>query len=216
MKTACLRRMTLKNKEGIVFVISGPSGAGKGTIMKEYFKKYPTDNSFLSVSATTRAPRPGEEDGVSYYFKTKEEFENLIENDGLAEWAQFCGNYYGTPKAPVNDMISQGKNVLLEIEVQGGSKVKKSFENAVGIFVLPPSFKELKKRLEERNTETAEVIETRLSRALEEVKELKWYDYILINDDLDTAVDNFRSIIIAESHKVFRNKKIIDEVCEIC
>lgn len=206
----------MKNKEGIVFVISGPSGAGKGTIMKEYFKKYPTDNSFLSVSATTRAPRPGEEDGVSYYFKTKEEFENLIENDGLAEWAQFCGNYYGTPKAPVNDMISQGKNVLLEIEVQGGSKVKKSFENAVGIFVLPPSFKELKKRLEERNTETAEVIETRLSRALEEVEELKWYDYILINDDLDTAVDNFRSIIIAESHKVFRNKKIIDEVCEIC
>ena len=206
----------MKNKEGIVFVISGPSGAGKGTIMKEYFKKYPTDNSFLSVSATTRAPRPGEEDGVSYYFKTKEEFESLIENDGLAEWAQFCGNYYGTPKAPVNDMISQGKNVLLEIEVQGGSKVKKSFENAVGIFVLPPSFKELKKRLEERNTETAEVIESRLARALEEVEELKWYDYILINDDLDTAVDNFRSIIIAESHKVFRNKKIIDEVCEIC
>ena len=208
--------MNLTNREGIVFVISGPSGTGKGTIMKEYFKKYPDDNSFLSISATTRSPRPGETDGVSYYFKTKEEFENLILNDGLVEWAQFCGNYYGTPKKPVNDMINEGKNVLLEIEVQGGSKVKQSFEKSVGIFVLPPSFKELKKRLIERNTETEEVINTRLLRALEEVKELKWYDYILINDDLDTAVDNFRSIIIAESQKVFRNKKLIDEVCEIC
>ena len=204
------------SKKGAVFVVSGPSGTGKGTIMTEYFKRYPNDPSFLSVSATTRAPRPGEIDGVNYYFKTKEEFEQMISEDGLAEWAEFCGNYYGTPKKPVNDMISQGKNVVLEIEVQGGKQVKECFENAVGIFVLPPSFKELKTRLTSRNTETDEVIESRLKRAKEEIEEINLYDYILINDNLDEAVETFRSIIIGESQRVFRNKKIIEEVCEKC
>ena len=206
----------MNNRKGTVFVVSGPSGTGKGTIMQEYFKRYPEDNSFLSVSATTRSPRPTDTEGVTYYFKTREEFEYLIANDGLAEWTEFCGNYYGTPKKPVNDMIDQGNNVILEIEVDGAGQVKNSFEDAVGIFVLPPSFAELRKRLTERNTESAEVIESRLKRAYEEIKEIEKYDYILINDVLDEAVENFRSIIIGESQRVKRNKNIINEVCEKC
>ncbi|MBO5007538.1 MAG: guanylate kinase [Clostridia bacterium] len=208
--------MNLSNKQGTVFVVSGPSGTGKGTIMEEYFKRYPHDNTFLSISATTRSPRPSDIEGVTYYFKTKEEFEDLIANDGLAEWAEFCGNYYGTPKKPVNDMVAEGKNVVLEIEVQGGCSVMEKFDNAVGIFVLPPSFTELKNRLVSRNTETIDVIESRLSRAREEIQEIDKYEYILINDDLDKAVETFRSILIGESQRVIRNKNIIKEVCEIC
>ena len=204
------------SKQGVVFIVSGPSGTGKGTIMTEYFKRYPNDLSFLSVSATTRTPRPGEIDGQNYYFLSKDEFEKMISEDGLAEWAEFCGNYYGTPKKPVNDMIAEGKNVILEIEVQGGRKVKECFENAVGIFVLPPSFAELKNRLTSRGTETVDVIEKRLKRAKEEIEEINWYDYILINDNLDEAVETFRSILIGESQRVFRNKKTIEEVCEKC
>jgi len=206
----------LTNKKGIVFVVSGPSGTGKGTIMQEYFKKYPNDNSFLSISATSRKPRPTDIEGVTYYFKTREEFEYLIENNGLAEWTEFCGNYYGTPKKPVNDMINCGKNVILEIEVDGGKQVKNSFEDSIGIFVLPPSFEELRRRLEDRNTESSEVIDKRIARAYEEVKLIDNYDYILVNDDLDNAVETFRSIIIGESQKISRNKNLIKEVCEKC
>lgn len=206
----------MNNKSGTVFVVSGPSGTGKGTIMQEYFKRYPDDNSFLSISATSRAPRPGDVEGVTYYFKTREEFEYLIANDGLAEWTEFCGNYYGTPKKPVNDMIAQGKNVILEIEVDGGAQVKASFDDAIGIFVLPPSFAILRKRLTDRNTESAEVIDKRIARAYEEVKLIDNYDYILINDVLDDAVETFRSIIIGESQKIKRNKNLIKEVCEKC
>lgn len=208
--------MNLKNKKGTIFVVSGPSGTGKGTIMAKYLEQYPQDNSFLSISATTRAPRVIDVEGVTYYFKTREEFEDLIANDGLLEWAEFCGNYYGTPKGPIMNMIEEGKNVILEIEVQGGMQVMEKIEDAVGIFVLPPSFKELKNRLVNRNTETMETIEKRLNRAKEEVDVIDKYDYILINDDLDEAVETFRSIIIGETQKVNRNKNIIKEVCETC
>jgi len=204
------------NKQGALIIVSGPSGTGKGTIMNEYFKKYTEDNSFLSISATTRAPRPGEKEGVNYYYKTKEEFEHLINTDGLAEWAEFCGNYYGTPKKAVLDMINAGKNVVLEIEVQGAMQVKKTFPDAACVFVLPPSFKELRKRLVERQTESEDVIDTRLRRAKQEVMLIDNYDYILINDELDAAVDTFHSIVIAESQKINRNKNIINEVCELC
>lgn len=204
------------NKKGTVFVVSGPSGTGKGTIMNEYFKRYPDDNAFLSISATTRTPRPNEEEGRTYYFKTREEFEDLIENDGLIEWAEFCGNYYGTPKKPIDDMSAEGKNVILEIEVQGGKQVMERFDDAVGIFVLPPSFEELKQRLIGRNTETQETIINRLNRAKEEIKEIENYDYIVVNDNLDDAVETFRSIIIGETQRVTRNKNIIKEVCEQC
>lgn len=204
------------NKQGALIIVSGPSGTGKGTIMNEYFKKYTEDNSFLSISATTRAPRPGEKEGVNYYYKTKEEFEYLINTDGLAEWAEFCGNYYGTPKKAVLDMINAGKNVVLEIEVQGAMQVKKTFPDAACVFVLPPSFKELRKRLVERQTESEDVIDTRLRRAKQEVMLIDNYDYILINDELDAAVETFHSIVIAESQKIKRNKNIINEVCELC
>jgi len=206
----------LKTRKGALIIVSGPSGTGKGTIMNEYFKKYTEDNSFLSISATTRAPRPGEKEGVNYYYKTKEEFEHLINTDGLAEWAEFCGNYYGTPKKAVLDMINAGKNVVLEIEVQGAMQVKKTFPDAACVFVLPPSFKELRKRLVERQTESEDVIDTRLRRAKQEVMLIDNYDYILINDELDAAVDTFHSIVIAESQKINRNKNIINEVCELC
>jgi len=206
----------LKTRKGALIIVSGPSGTGKGTIMNEYFKKYTDDNSFLSISATTRDPRPGEKEGVNYYYKTKEEFEHLINTDGLAEWAEFCGNYYGTPKKAVLDMINAGKNVVLEIEVQGAMKVKKSFPDAACVFVLPPSFAELKKRLIERQTESEDVIDTRLKRAKEEIMLIDNYDYILINDELDAAVETFHSIVVAESQKIKRNINIINEVCEIC
>ena len=206
----------MKNKTGTVFVVSGPSGTGKGTIMETYFKKYPNDNTFLSISATTRQPRPIDIEGVTYYFKTKEEFVSLTENDGLLEWAEFCDNYYGTPIAPIKEMIAEGKNVILEIEVQGGMQVMNKIDNAVGIFVLPPSFKELKNRLVGRNTETMDKIEKRLLRAQEEINEIDHYDYILINDDLDDAVETFRAILIGETQRVSRNKKTIKEVCETC
>jgi len=206
----------LKNKMGALVIVSGPSGSGKGTIMSEYFKNYENDNSFLSISATTRSPRPGEKEGVNYYYKTKEEFEFMINNDGLAEWAEFCGNYYGTPKKAVLDMLEAGKNVILEIEVQGAMQVKESFPEAACVFVLPPSFTELKKRLVERKTESEEVIDIRLNRAKQEVMLIDNYDYILINDDLNSAVEKFHSIVVAESQKISRNKNIINEVCELC
>ncbi len=202
----------MNNRKGILFVLSGPSGTGKGTIMDEYFKKYPDDNTFLSISMTSRPPRPTDKEGVNYYFKTREEFEYLIEHDGLAEWTEFCGNYYGTPKKPVNDMLAMGKNVVLEIEVDGGMQVKKAFDNAVGIFVLPPSFDELKRRLKTRNTESDEVIKTRIARAYKEVKEIDNYDYLIINDNLEESVESFRSIMLGEAQRVERNKNIIEEV----
>lgn len=200
------------SNRGTLFIVSGPSGTGKGTIMDEYFKKYPEDNTFLSVSMTSRAPRPIDTEGVTYYFKTREEFEYLIEHDGLAEWTEFCGNYYGTPKKPVNDMLAQGRNVVLEIEVDGGMQVKKAFDNAVGIFVLPPSLDELKRRLRSRNTESEEVINTRIARAFKEIKEINNYDYVIVNDDINKAVDTFRAIMIGECQRVIRNKNIIEEV----
>ena len=204
------------NKRGSLLIVSGPSGTGKGTIMDEYFRKYKNDNTFLSISATTRKPRPGEAEGVNYYYKTREEFEYLIQNDGLAEWSEFCGNYYGTPKKAVLDMLEQGRDVILEIEVQGAMNVKKSFSDAVCIFVLPPSFEELRNRLISRNTEPEDAINRRIDRARQEVLLIDSYDYILINDDLDNAVEQFRSIVIAEGQKVNKNLNIIKEVCGIC
>lgn len=204
------------NRQGSLIIVSGPSGTGKGTIMDTYFERYKDDNSFLSISATTRQPRTGEKEGVNYYYKTRDEFEHLIANDGLAEWAEFCGNYYGTPKKAVTDRLSAGQNVVLEIEVQGAMKVKKSFPDAACVFVLPPSFEELRARLVGRNTEEEDVIDRRIERAKSEIKLIDNYDYILINDNLDSAVEQFRSIVIAEGQKVKKNINIINEVCGLC
>ncbi len=199
-------------KTGILSVVSGFSGAGKGTIMKRLLEKY--DNYALSVSATTRAMRDGEVDGVSYFFKTKEEFEQMIAEDALYEYAQYQGNYYGTPKAYVKEQLAQGKDVILEIEVQGAGLVREKNPDTVLVFVTAPDAEELKARLVGRGTESAEAIEGRLNRAKEEAELMKEYDYLLVNDDLEEAVDQLHTILQAEHAKSSRNTAFIQTMQE--
>lgn len=197
---------------GILVVVSGFSGAGKGTLMKRLMEKY--DNYALSVSATTRAPRPGEEHGREYFFHTKKEFEELILEDALIEYAQYVDNYYGTPKAYVEKQLNMGKDVILEIEIQGALKVKKKMPNTLLLFVTPPNAEELKRRLVNRGTESLEVIESRLSRASEEAKGMSEYDYILINDVIEDCVDNMHSIIQSQHDAVKNRQEFIKEITE--
>lgn len=199
--------MIRKNK-GILIVLSGFSGSGKGTIMKELMHRY-SDQYALSISATTRDPRPGEIDGVEYFFRTKEEFEGMIERDELIEYAKYVENYYGTPKAYVEEQLAAGKDVILEIEIQGALKVKEKFPDTVLMFVTPPSAEELKKRLVGRGTEEMSVIESRLSRAVEEAQGIEAYDYLVVNDDLDECVEEVHSIIRNEHYRVTRNLSAI-------
>ena len=186
----------IKNDRGLLLVISGPSGVVKGTICKQLFD----DTTILSVSATTRNPRPGEKDGVDYFFYSKEEFEKMIENNELMEWAEYCGNYYGTPEAFVEENLKNGKNVILEIEVQGAMKIKSKHPEGVYIFVLPPSLKELRNRIVGRGTETEEVILARLEKAKREIDQLDAYDYIVYNYNGGSAVaaDDIKAIVRAE------------------
>ena len=197
---------------GILVVVSGFSGAGKGTLMKRLMEKY--DNYALSVSATTRAPRPGEEHGREYFFHTKKEFEELILEDALIEYAQYVDNYYGTPKAYVEKQLNMGKDVILEIEIQGALKVKKKMPNTLLLFVTPPNAEELKRRLVNRGTESLEVIESRLSRASEEAEGMLEYDYILINDVIEDCVDNMHSIIQSQHDAVKNRQEFIKEITE--
>ena len=190
----------IRKNRGILTVVSGFSGSGKGTIMKELMKKY-ADSYALSISATTRNPRPGETDGVEYFFRTKEQFEQMIKDDALIEYAQFVGNYYGTPKAYVEEQLEAGKDVILEIEIQGALKVKKRFPDALLLFVTPPSAEELRKRLVGRGTETLEVINARLARAAEEASGMEAYDYLLVNDDLDRCVEEMHNLIQLQHRK---------------
>ena len=202
--------------KGVLTVVSGFSGSGKGTIMKALLKKY--DNYALSISATTRSPREGERNGREYFFKTKEEFQRLIEEDQLIEYAQYVENYYGTPREYVERCLDDGKDVILEIEVQGARKVKEKIPEAVLIFVTPPSAEELRARLVGRGTESMEVIESRLSRANEEAVVMPDYDYLLVNDDLEQCVEAMHGIIQAERCKMRRNetfqRKIKEELKE--
>ena len=198
------------SKKGILIVVSGFSGAGKGTIMKELLKRY--DNYALSISATTRAPRAGEKDGREYFFKTTQEFEKMIAKDELIEYAKYVDNYYGTPRAYVEEKLQEGKDVILEIEIQGALKVKEKFPETLLLFVTPPSAKVLKDRLVGRGTEEMDVINFRMNRACEEAEEMDRYDYLIINDDLDACVLEMHQIIQGEHRKSFRNLQMIENI----
>lgn len=202
--------MAKMSKKGILVVLSGFSGAGKGTVMKALLEKY--DNYALSISATTRAPRPGEENGVSYFFKTVEEFEDMIAKDQLFEYAKYVNNYYGTPKDYVISKLEEGKDVILEIEIQGAMQIKKMNPEAVLIFVTPPTAEELKNRLVGRNTEDIATIEKRLARAYEESEGMNQYDYILVNDKVEQCVEDMNSIIRAEHFKTDNNAELVEDI----
>ena len=197
-------------RQGALVVISGFAGAGKGTLVKELMKRY--DNYALSVSMTTRSPRPGEKEGESYFFVTKEQFEKTIEENGFIEYALYVGNYYGTPRAYVEEQMRSGKDVILEIEIQGAHKVKALYPDAILIFVTPPSAQILKERLTGRGTETAEVIKKRMDRAAQESEGIEDYDYIAVNDDIETCVSNVRGMIEASHFRPALNEEFISQV----
>ena len=199
----------MKHK-GILMVLSGFSGAGKGTLVKKLLETY--NNYALSVSMTTRQPRDGERDGIEYFFSTKEVFEQKIEEGGLIEYAQYCGNYYGTPKAYVEEQLAVGRDVILEIEIQGALQIKDKFPEALLLFVTPPSIEELEKRLRGRGTETEEVIRKRLLRAGEESEGMDAYDYLVINDDLERCVEEIHSIVNAARNTPIRNNEFITQI----
>jgi guanylate kinase len=198
------------NQKGIIIVVSGFSGAGKGTVMKALTAKY--DKYALSISATTRNPRPGEENGREYFFVSNEEFEKLIKENGLIEHAGYVDHYYGTPRKFVEDQLDAGKDVILEIEIQGALQIKEQYPEAVLLFIMPPSAKELKKRLTGRGTETEEVIAQRLKRAKEESVGIEKYDYIVVNDDLDECVEQVHDIISAAHMAPSRNLDFINTI----
>lgn len=190
-------------KKGALIVVSGPSGVGKGTICKELLKEY--ENVEISVSATTRSPRDGEVHGVNYFFTKKEDFEKSIENDDFLEYAKVYENYYGTPKEFVLSKINEGKNVLLEIDIQGALQVKEKYPEGVFVFILPPSLKELKDRIVKRGSETEESLKLRFSKAYEEICLMKEYDYYIMNDEVKNAVERLESIIDSQSQKIDGN-----------
>lgn len=197
-------------RKGILIVVSGFSGAGKGTLVKKLIEEY--EGYALSISATTRQPRPGEEDGREYFFLQKEQFERKIAENGLIEYACYCENYYGTPREYVEQQLADGKDVILEIEIQGALKIKKQYEDALLLFVMPPNAEELRRRLEGRGTETKEVIDKRMRRAAEEAEGIEVYDYIVINDDLDICVRQLHEIITAAHNTPDRNKEFIENI----
>ena len=201
------------NKGG-VFIISGPSGSGKDTVMTELFKKMP--ELLFSISSITRAMRAGEREGEKYNFITREEFEDMLKNDRLLEHNEFVGNYYGTPREPVERAIANGQDMVIEVDVNGAAQIREKMPEAVSIFIMPPSFAELKRRLSGRGTESEELIQKRLTSALGEIKRAAEYDYIVVNEDIAAAADDIMSVILSSRLKTDRQTKIIDEVLSEC
>lgn len=192
---------------GKMFVVSGPSGVGKGTVVGKLLAENP--QLHLSVSATTRKKREGEAEGVNYYYKTHEEFKKMIDDNQFIEWACFCDNYYGTPKAAIEKHLDDGRDVILEIEIQGAMEVKKNYPESIFVFILPPSVDELKKRLKGRGTETLDVINLRIETAKKELGFAKEYDYLIVNDEIDKAVNKLKGIIASERCKT---ERVIDDL----
>lgn len=194
--------------KGVLVVISGFSGAGKGTLMKELLKQYP--NYALSISATTRQPRPGELDGREYYFVTEDEFLRMVDQDQMIEYACYCGRYYGTPRTYVEHQMEEGKDVLLEIEIQGALQIKKKFPETILVFITTPTAEILKNRLVGRGTESPEVIEARLARAVEEAEGMDQYDYVLVNDDLAECTAQLHQVIQGHYHTEDQSAFIVE------
>ncbi len=200
-----------QNRKGLLLVISGPAGVGKGTINLSLISR--NNDIRMSVSATTRAPRPGEIDGVHYFFKSEEEFQNMINNGAFLEYMKvFNTHYYGTPKSFVEQELSEGRSVILEIDVQGAMRVKSAYPDAVLIFIAPPSMSELKSRLIHRGTESSEAIERRFETAYQEMELVDRYDYVVVNDILDLAIARTEDIIVAERCRVSRNAELIEKL----
>lgn len=200
-------------EKGILIVLSGFSGAGKGTLVKRLLETYREEYA-LSISMTTRSPREGERDGVEYFFTDREHFECQIEKNGLIEYAVYCDNYYGTPRVYVEEQLAAGKNVILEIEIQGALKIKEKFPESLLMFVTPPSAEELERRLVGRGTETGEVIRKRLARASEESEGIEAYDYIVVNDDLECCVEELHRLVEAARRAPVRRGAFIKEIRE--
>ena len=197
------------NKGGI-FIVSGPSGSGKDTILAKVFEKLP-DIKF-SISSITRAMRVGEVEGQKYHFISRDEFEQLIKDDALLEYNEFLGNYYGTPKKPVEECVENGFDMIIEVDVNGAAKIREKLPQAVSIFIMPPSYEELKRRLTGRGTDSIEVIESRLKTALDEIKRANEYTYVVKNDKIDLAVDDVLHIILSERLRTQRQQNLIEEV----
>lgn len=205
------------SEKGLLFVLSGPSGVGKGTVRRAVFEDENTNFSY-SISMTTRTKRPGEEEGVDYYFRTKDEFELLIEKDELLEYAQFVDNYYGTPLEYVEKTLSEGQDVFLEIEVQGAMQVREKMPEAVFIFLTPPNLSELKNRIVGRGTETSDVVDKRMETAHHEIEMMKHYDYAVVNDEVELAVEKIKDIVRIEHMRTKwmypKYRSMLDEIVE--
>ncbi len=198
-------------KKGMLIVVSAPSGCGKGTLLAQVLKD---DNFYCSVSATTRSPREGEKDGVNYWFISPEEFRRRIDEGDMLEYAEYCGNYYGTMRSQVYKKLNEGRDVILEIEVQGAMNIRRSCPEAVLVFLLPPSLATLRHRLEKRGTEDEETISRRVGEAAREISQAEKYDYIIVNDAIEDAVSDFLTVVRAEKLKTVNNNEKINEVLE--